>query len=516
MNNSNSLRVLDSRIASIFGPNAAILINRLQYWIQHGYGVEYQGRRYIYNTYRQWVKQFPWLTERQFQKVVYWLRDLGILLIERLRSQQYNQTNFYSLNEEKLQEYLVNSNSPAGELEDTKRGTDLYTDKTFIENETETEADSIEKSDGKANQQSVESIETSQTQATQETQAEPLAETDRKESNLPAFHHYLVDKLINYPNINNPLAYAQKIIDNLRQGSASSQKLYEQWLENGECNLSSSEVNPPQSSQNRPQKEQTDQGQHQPQQTELREWQIKPDDTELLDFGYQVGDVYPEFVQWCVPRLKYHPDLSDYAAKAHVIKKLKFEPQLALELWRDFKRLLVREYEDKQEMEQKGQRYFTPAWMQLPAEVPVEKAKEASMELNQVKAEEQRAIHGQQSNHQRTLTAGDNEEEPTEETSAIADSEDGKDQEELSPIESVKSAIALMEKHSNHPATKGIVQNIINGAKANASESELEEMSAIGGSSLRVLINLSWARCSEANSQNAIAFLISLNNIPFS
>jgi hypothetical protein len=33
-----------------------------------------------------------------------------------------------------------------------------------------------------------------------------------------------------------------------------------------------------------------------------------------------------------------------------------------------------------------------------------------------------------------------------------------------------------MEKHSKHPATKGIVQNIINGAKANASESELEEI----------------------------------------
>jgi len=36
--------------------------------------------------------------------------------------------------------------------------------------------------------------------------------------------------------------------------------------------------------------------------------------------------------------------------------------------------------------------------------------------------------------------------------------------------------IALLEKHSNHPATKGIVQNLINGAKANASESELEEI----------------------------------------
>jgi hypothetical protein len=471
MNNHISLRVLDANIASIFGVNAAILINRLRYWIKHGYGVEYQGRRYIYNTYRQWIKnEFPWLTARQLQKIVYWLRDLEILLIERLRSQQYNQTNFYSLNEEKLQEYLVNSNSPAGELEDTKRGTDLYTEKTSIENESE--SDSIEKSDGKTNQQSVETIENGKTQATQETQAEPLTETDRKESNLPAFHHYLVDKLINYPNINNPLAYAQKIIDNLRQGSASSQKLYEQWLECGEIDFSSSELNPPQSSQNPPQKEQTEQ----PQETGLREWQIKPDDTELLDFGYQVGDIYPEFVQWCVPRLKYHPNLTDYAAKAHILKKLKFEPQLALELWRDFKRLLVREYEDKQEMEQKGQRYFTPAWMQLPAEVPVEKAKVASMELNQAKAEEQRAIHGQQSNHQPTLTAGDNEEEPTEETSAIADSEDQNDQEELNPIESVKSAIALLEKHSNHPATKGIVQNLINGAKANASESELEEI----------------------------------------
>jgi hypothetical protein len=57
----------------------------------------------------------------------------------------------------------------------------------------------------------------------------------------------------------------------------------------------------------------------------------------------------------------------------------------------------------------------------------------------------------------------------------IAPSEE-EEEEELSPIESVKSAIALLEKHSKHPATKGIVQNIINGAKANASESELEEI----------------------------------------
>jgi len=33
-----------------------------------------------------------------------------------------------------------------------------------------------------------------------------------------------------------------------------------------------------------------------------------------------------------------------------------------------------------------------------------------------------------------------------------------------------------LEKYSKHLATKGIVENIIDGAKANASESELEEI----------------------------------------
>ncbi|QDZ41702.1 hypothetical protein FRE64_17300 (plasmid) [Euhalothece natronophila Z-M001] len=39
-----------------------------------------------------------------------------------------------------------------------------------------------------------------------------------------------------------------------------------------------------------------------------------------------------------------------------------------------------------------------------------------------------------------------------------------------------ESAIALLEKHPDHSTVEGIVSNIINGAKANASESELEEI----------------------------------------
>lgn len=134
---------------------------------------------------------------------------------------------------------------------------------------------------------------------------------------------------------------------------------------------------------------------------------------------------------------------------------------------------MVREYEDKQVLEQKGQRYFTPSWMQLPQDVPVEQARQASVTLNEVKAQEQKAIDQHRQKTKPALTAGNDDQQ---ETKVIADSNDQQDQQELNPVESVKNAIALMEKHSKHPATKGIVQNIINGAKANASESELEEI----------------------------------------
>jgi len=59
-------------------------------------------------------------------------------------------------------------------------------------------------------------------------------------------------------------------------------------------------------------------------------------------------------------------------------------------------------------------------------------------------------------------TAGDDEQETPEEMIAIADSENQNDQEELSPIESVKNAIALLVKHSNHILDIRMTQIVLN------------------------------------------------------
>ena len=125
---------------------------------------------------------------------------------------------------------------------------------------------------------------------------------------------------------------------------------------------------------------------------DLQEWQIKAEDTGLLEQGYQVGEIYPQFLQWATGKLKYHPDLTDYAAKAHALKKLTFERQLAFELWKEFKRLIVREMEDKQEQQKKGQPYYTPDWMKLSPDTPVKKAREASLELSQAQWDEQQRL----------------------------------------------------------------------------------------------------------------------------
>jgi len=488
--NPFNLRVLDTSLAAALGVNEALFLDRLQFWLSKGYGILHKGKRWIYNTYQQWItKELPWLSYDQFKRMIKRLLNSGVLMIEKLKAHEWKQTNFYTINEEALKAKITMPTASGG-CADSSGGSspdDRYTDQTTEKTESQKENFSCSNS--------VDPWFTNEEKAKEELQEvncpSPLVENSLDSGDdqcsepvknylqLELFHKELLRILQFCDEIQNPWAYAQKCVDNLRAGSPSSVELYEKWLESGEIVVEdiigepkpeASEKGKNPSSVKPNQEGGTQQGDKPKQEievNELKEWQIQPTDTDLIEAGYSVGDIYPEFVQWATPRLKYHPDLTEYAAKSHAIYKLKHEPQLALEMWREFKRLLTREVEDKKKKESKGQRYFTPAWMQLPADVPVSEARKASLELNETKAKEQQAIEANRS-QKPALTGGEDE-------NAIAPSEE-EEEEVLEPIESVKSAIALMEKHSKHPATKGIVQTIINGAKANASESELEEI----------------------------------------
>jgi hypothetical protein len=103
-----STRHFDMNIAAALGDiNAAIIIQQLHYWMsKKEVGVIADGIKYVYNTFYDWTsQQFSWLSVWQFRKSMSLLRSLSIVKVIRYKASQWNQTNHYSLDYERLQEW---------------------------------------------------------------------------------------------------------------------------------------------------------------------------------------------------------------------------------------------------------------------------------------------------------------------------------------------------------------------------------------------------------------------------
>jgi hypothetical protein len=101
-------RHFDMEIATALGSfEAAIILQQLHYWTQkEGIGVMVDKAKYVYNSYKDWVKQqFTFLTEWKFRKAMSLLRSLSIVKVIRHKAKEWNQTNYYSLNYSKLREW---------------------------------------------------------------------------------------------------------------------------------------------------------------------------------------------------------------------------------------------------------------------------------------------------------------------------------------------------------------------------------------------------------------------------
>jgi len=106
-------------IATALGSfEAAVILQQLHYWTQkEGVGVIVDKAKYIYNTFEQWVKnQFTFLSLHRFRKAMGILRSLSIVKVIRYKSKQWNQTNYYSLNYERLREWTEAESIEISEL----------------------------------------------------------------------------------------------------------------------------------------------------------------------------------------------------------------------------------------------------------------------------------------------------------------------------------------------------------------------------------------------------------------
>ena len=91
-------------LAVLIGLNEAIFLQQLQYWISREAGIcdEY-GRRWIYNTVKQWNVQFPFWSESTIKRTIKSLEDQEVML-STVIGNSYNKTKAYTINYDLIEE----------------------------------------------------------------------------------------------------------------------------------------------------------------------------------------------------------------------------------------------------------------------------------------------------------------------------------------------------------------------------------------------------------------------------
>ena len=64
------------RLAAVIGENDAIMLQQLHYWLDVA-GHEYDGRRWIYNSYNEWAAQLPFWSRETVRRTLGRLRASG-------------------------------------------------------------------------------------------------------------------------------------------------------------------------------------------------------------------------------------------------------------------------------------------------------------------------------------------------------------------------------------------------------------------------------------------------------
>lgn len=96
------LQVLPS-LAVILGLNEAMILQQLHYWlINPKAGVEKHGHKWIYNSYGDWEKQFPFWSRNTIIRAIQHLESVDILVSQQYESGKGKHIKFYRIGYQEL------------------------------------------------------------------------------------------------------------------------------------------------------------------------------------------------------------------------------------------------------------------------------------------------------------------------------------------------------------------------------------------------------------------------------
>lgn len=78
--------VVSPELASCIGLNEAIVLQQICYWLENTTsGVEYDGKRWVYNTIDEWTNQFPFWSSDTVKRALTSLKKRDLIFVEQLK-----------------------------------------------------------------------------------------------------------------------------------------------------------------------------------------------------------------------------------------------------------------------------------------------------------------------------------------------------------------------------------------------------------------------------------------------
>ena len=98
----NPIMIQPSLVVKL-GINQAIILQQVHYWLVTSPHMR-DGKRWIFNTYKDWQQQFPFWSERTIMRTILALEEKGYLISANYNRMKLDKTKWYSIDYEKLAE----------------------------------------------------------------------------------------------------------------------------------------------------------------------------------------------------------------------------------------------------------------------------------------------------------------------------------------------------------------------------------------------------------------------------
>jgi len=97
VNENSRLIVLDVDLAAEIGLSEALIVQQIHYWLKQKKNYR-DGRYWVYNSYPDWLKQFPFMTSAPLRNKIKRLEEKNILITANHNKTTYDRTKWYTIN----------------------------------------------------------------------------------------------------------------------------------------------------------------------------------------------------------------------------------------------------------------------------------------------------------------------------------------------------------------------------------------------------------------------------------